>query len=373
MHTFEILIFQLSFNKLQFSLNRFGFWLLAAFGLGVFGVGCQSDGVEPDTQGDVTILGLGEENKDICGEKLTLEMQDETQESRGEAVLFNDEDNFEIQYTLPQGYELVHAKVYLGEIGKMPFIENGTPDLTQFEELNVVKDGKWVFRKPVQQMAACASLAFNIQLKGIADGGIITLWPKGKAMGKGTALEWCLQKCSNAGTPCAGAKQAGQFRTFTLDQWMKVTEARAMLDQQFSAVFPAGLETGCKDKWQFATAEELEHAYPMDGEPQFLDGRVENPARRNKLMAEVIALNLNLAFDKADEKFSASPVQLSQLKIAEGPFSGWTVADIQLEANQAVGNCTSNYSPNQLYEVLHGVNANFAEGKAAKGFLVCPE
>ena len=91
------------------------------------------------------------------------------------------------------------------------------------------------------------------------------------------------------------------------------------------------------------------------------------------MAGQLVAATLSVGFDYADPNYSESAVNLGELTVASGEFSGQTVNQVLELAQNYFGGCISPYTASQLINVLAGINENFVDGNQDHGFLDCPE
>lgn len=181
---------------------------------------------------------------------------------------------------------------------------------------------------------------------------------------------------SSAQTPsaCPG------FRTYTQGGYGTAPSGNnvgTFLNNNFAAVFPAGLEIGCTNKLRLTSATAVRNFLPQTGTPKTLSaGTISNPTKSNYanvFAGQLVTLKLNIQFDNALASFAPSVSNLSNLIISSGTFTGWTVGKLFTEANNCIGGCsTLSYTPTQYNAAIDLVNNAYDNGVVKNNFLVCP-
>lgn len=169
--------------------------------------------------------------------------------------------------------------------------------------------------------------------------------------------------------------QGSTFRTETQDKWGAVPKGNntaAYMYRKFDAAFPNGLVVGCTNKLVFSNPVAITDFLPSNSISAILPfGTKVNPGESlsNVLVAQVVALKLNVGFDEYDTRFSSSPVLLKNLVVKTGILSGKTVQQILQEAENAMGGCASLFSLLDLSDAIAKINQNYENGTFDLGFL----
>lgn len=169
--------------------------------------------------------------------------------------------------------------------------------------------------------------------------------------------------------------QGSSFRTETQDKWGAVPKGNntaAYMNRKFDAAFPNGLTVGCTNKLVFSNAVAITDFLPSTGISAILPfGTKVNPGESlsNVLVAQIVALKLNVGFDEYDARFSSSNVLLKNLVVKTGILAGKTVQQILQEAENAIGGCATLYSLIDLSDAVAKINQNFDNGTFDLGFL----
>lgn len=169
----------------------------------------------------------------------------------------------------------------------------------------------------------------------------------------------------------------GQFRTQTQGGWGSGASGDnpgSYRDAHFDEAFPNGLTIGCDYTLTLTSSQAVENFLPAGGSPYVLLIDMVDPfGFGNTLAAQLVAISLSIGFDNNDAGFADADGSLSQLMIANGIFAGMTIAEVVQEANNFIGQCGSQYSANELNEVLSRINENYVDGRIDNGFLFCDE
>ena len=175
------------------------------------------------------------------------------------------------------------------------------------------------------------------------------------------------------------AQSCTGYATFTQGAWGAPANGNNIgnyLDANFSNAFPSGLEIGCTNKLRLTSASAVRNYLPQGTTPAALpNGTLINPssnAYRNILAGQLVTLALNIGFDNYDSNFASASDHLQDLIIANGPFTGWTVQNVFLEANKKIGGCSSSsFSLSQFNTAIDNINNNYDNGTVNGNFLSC--
>ncbi|MBD0257855.1 MAG: SprB repeat-containing protein, partial [Cytophagales bacterium] len=188
------------------------------------------------------------------------------------------------------------------------------------------------------------------------------------------AIVYCEVKAKPA-PPCKG------FRTQTQGGWGSKPSGNnpgTYLHANFDNAFPNDLVVGCNGGYtlKLTSAQAVTNYLPGGGTPDKLSGNLIDPAGYgNNLAAQLVALTLSVGFDKYDADFGASGVLLENLVITQGIFEGWTVKELLVEANLALGGCDrkTNATFSQIADALDAINNCYVDGTDQPcGYLKCP-
>ena len=173
----------------------------------------------------------------------------------------------------------------------------------------------------------------------------------------------------------------GQFRTQTQGAWgaePEGTNPGTYLHGNFAAAFPQGLTVGCSNRGfsvMYASAADVTEFLPAGGTAAILTDSYINPLSKsikNVLVGHITALALSVGFDQYDPNFGPAAGNLGDLIIASGPFTGKTVNEFLLLANEVLGGCSAEFTPAQISETAALINQNYDSGTVDNAFLTCP-
>ena len=170
-----------------------------------------------------------------------------------------------------------------------------------------------------------------------------------------------------------------EFTTVTQGGWHAKCSGEnwgCMLDHYFSTFFPSGLIIGSNGRFlKLTSALAIHNFLPSSGMPKSLNiGTLLNPTSstlKNTLAGQTVSLTLNCILDANLSSFANATTLLQDLIIASGMFEGWSVGQLLLEANKALGGI-SIYSFSDLSSILDKLNSNYDNGLVNNGLLACP-
>jgi hypothetical protein len=176
------------------------------------------------------------------------------------------------------------------------------------------------------------------------------------------------------------APPCGQMRTQTQGGWGAEpagNNSGTYLHANFQAAFDEGLTVGCYPNNYYiklTSAQAVTNLLPTGGKAAALTSSAVDPASlKNVLVGQLVALKLSVTFDAWDANFGESPVALGDMIIGSGTFKDYTVSQFLAVAEQVLGGCSSEFTPQQVNDAAASINENFDNGSTNKGFLVCPE
>jgi len=175
-------------------------------------------------------------------------------------------------------------------------------------------------------------------------------------------------------TACPG------HRTYTQGGWggnPRGNNPAAFLRDHFEEAFPDGLEIGCMNTLSLSSATAVRNFLPQGGTPSALQaGDLVDPTRNdydNVLAGQLVALTLNVEFDRVFPSFGTSDYMLADLLITSGPFMGWSVGQLLDAANEKIGGCgVQGYTFSQFNQAVSLVNRSYDNGISSNTFLACP-
>ena len=171
----------------------------------------------------------------------------------------------------------------------------------------------------------------------------------------------------------------GTFVAYTQNQWGSPSSNSSVVNylmNNFMAAFPNGLQIGdCGRQLRFTSPLAIRNFLPANGNSRPLSaGTLVDPSRNqcaNSFAAQLVTLNLNINFDQYDTAFAPSGVALKDAVIARGPFAGWTVLQLFLEANHVIGCVGTNSYINELTLAMKFVNNE--NPSSDDPYIVCPD
>lgn len=316
-----------------------------------------------------------------CGYSQLYEARTEDGRAVGAFELKNDEKDLWAVFFPATGFQLESVSLYWGEKEKIPMKADGTPDVDQFEIVNAkpLADGGWHKRLYSKDPIICGTLIANVEASHSGD--LFSAWVTKSNLGSRLAgVEYCRQSCSNLAKGCALDIPDQMPITVTQSQWISKDQAQngqlEILENHFKNAFPDGLTIGCEHRCVFNSVEALMNILPLAGAANALEEELVDPEKgtiENRLLGELIALKLTIGFDHFLTNFSPAPMELVVLEISDGAFKGWSIGDLLTEAESVIGGCATNYSPQQIMQVIINVNEAFASPARNSGFLRCPE
>lgn len=184
---------------------------------------------------------------------------------------------------------------------------------------------------------------------------------------------------ANSSSSTTIAPPCGQLRTQTQGGWGSTPSGNnpgTYLHANFQAVFGESLTVGCyPDNFyvKLTSAQAVTNLLPVGGKAAVLTSNAVDPTSlKNVLVGQLVALKLSVAFDASDDNFGGSSVSLGKMIIGSGTFKGATVFKFLAMAEQVLGGCSAEFTPQQVVETASSINENFVDGKINNGFLICP-
>lgn len=312
---------------------------------------------------------------EFCGDAELLNVNGADDRSIGVLELQNDAEFLWVTVSPASGMKLKSLPAFIGDFHQCPRKVTGANSYDQFpiQANEFEQGGAWAARIPLTQLEPCvfAALQFSVESpKGILVGELLS--GRGEQITAG--IEYCIRQCNHHLSACSLDDPEKLPRTLPQEEWVENSTLRSQIKEAFAARYPNGITIGCNQQIRFTSADNLLASLPMMGKPQPLvnmdldakPGKVDN-----QLAGELLTLDLAIQLDAHFEGFSTGTVPLYALEITSGAFEDWTLSELQKEANIVLGACTSNFTPAQITEVLHEVNANFVTGKEPGTILRC--
>jgi hypothetical protein len=311
----------------------------------------------------------------FCGEAELLNVNGQSGSSIGVLELQNDPEFLWITVTPPSGMKLSSLSLFVGDQHQCPRKATGANDYAQFpiQAPEVADGGVWSARIPLEQLAPCVFTALQFTVQS-PDGPLSGELLSGRGDHIIPGIEYCIRRCDFQKSAC-GLGDAGKLpRTVPQEAWTRDPKLGNQLREAFATRYPQGLTLGCNNQLTFTSPEDILGSLPMKGKALPLaatEAAVKPGMLDNQLAGELLTLDLAIQLDAHYADFSEGQVPLYALQVTKGAFEGWTLAELQQEGNSVLGACTSNFTPEQIAEVLHGINANFVLGKPAGDQLRC--
>jgi choice-of-anchor A domain-containing protein/uncharacterized repeat protein (TIGR01451 family) len=163
------------------------------------------------------------------------------------------------------------------------------------------------------------------------------------------------------------------FTTYTQGGWGSPSNSAPgkIRDLYFYTVFPSGLTVGSTYTIKLTSAAAVKNFLPQGGTAAALtQNYVDATNKINVLAGQVVALKLNIEFDKAG-KIGTNSTNLEDLYILSGTFAGMKVADFMAIANKALGGESTSYSISDINAAATAINENFDNGTTDNSYLTC--
>ena len=324
-----------------------------------------------------------------CGNKFDTTLVNYNGALSGTIEIMNDQNGYHVTITEPYtDYKITRVQLLYGT--KQHVIDNllGIVDCATTQPRN--PDTVINYHPDVDSMVTislpfdtlnCIFMNANITLaKRDAAGNLLHsffIWSNGTANPSQNPCQQYFEFCKQTCNPSPGSDSCGQLRTQTQNGWGSddtASHARKYLDSNFAHAFPAGLKVGCGAGFSvtMTTAQAIRTLLPTDGKAEALRRSYTDPTSlRNKLVGELIALTLNVGFDKYDSTFGHATKHLEDMYIREGKFKGWTVAQFLATANKTLGKCISSHNLEDYWNWARKINENYLNGTQDKHRLVC--
>jgi hypothetical protein len=194
-------------------------------------------------------------------------------------------------------------------------------------------------------------------------------------------IEYAPECCDDSGGTDEGCT------TYTQGGWGAPAHGNnpgTIRDAVFATCFPSGLVIGCVGgrSVTFTSAAAIEAYLPAGGPPSVLteddDGALDPTSTgAGVLGGQLIAAKMNVCADANYADFPECDLgAIGGLCYEDdtSPLDGMTVAEIILAADEAIGGCSTDYTPNELNTALTNINENFHDGNDDLGYLVaCPD
>jgi hypothetical protein len=310
-----------------------------------------------------------------CGEAGLTDVRSVTGQSLGLLEIFNDSVNLYVSYSPPTGATLTAFQIYYGDPQALPRGADHAVDPSQFplHSAGLQEVSERTVYMDWGDMPSCITVAayFELQQNGKAITGIAGWTPNADAQ---LGVSYCRKSCNVVVLQCNLADGVVLPQTLPQDQWASpaATEPQGLLRSHFNRIFPQGISLGCNERLNYATADLALAALPSVGPALPLAPQGNAPARDGNMLAgELLSLTLMAQLDEVTLEFTPHSAPLKRLVVSTGAFEGWSVEEVIQEANIVLGGCTTNFSADQIYEVVREINLAFAAG-GNNQFLRCP-
>jgi hypothetical protein len=175
--------------------------------------------------------------------------------------------------------------------------------------------------------------------------------------------------------PGAGGSGGAAFTTYTQGGWgarPKGNNPGQLLKAKFSTVYPGGsVSIGMSKVVTFTSAAAIETFLPAGGTAAAFSKSETNPksTAAGVFAGQVLALRLSVDFSNA----GITRLGLGDLKVVSGPLAGYTVTQVLLMGNAAIGGYAAYLPAGVTIAVLNSaidaINNNFDNGTTNHGYL----
>jgi hypothetical protein len=169
-----------------------------------------------------------------------------------------------------------------------------------------------------------------------------------------------------------GTGSCPTFRTQTQGGWGAKPSGNnpgALLANNFSAVYPAGVQIGGAKTLRFTSAAAVQAFLPQGGTPAALTASAVNPttSAAGVFAGQVLALQLSVDFSNA----AITRYGLGALKVQSGKLVGYTVAQVLALANSVLGGgaVPAGLTISDINNIVDTINNNFDDGTVDRGYL----
>ncbi|MEZ4649637.1 MAG: hypothetical protein R3E97_12805 [Candidatus Eisenbacteria bacterium] len=341
---------------------------------------------------------------DPCGEVTSVRLLAGQTIDVGTVTVENDGVELCVTYQTSGDWLLyeTHLDIRL-ELGDVPQTKSGNPKVGKFahsHDLSGVTSDEYCFS--LSELGYTSGMNLVVAAHGVVervvDGQSVqeeTAWGEGPEFpGNSWAmyLGHTVQEC-NEDPPF----EEGDFTTHTQGEWggecLDPSDPSCyLIDHWFDCLSDgesATLVIGCLELGgetiTFNTPESLIDYLPIFGSSQALvdsyydpqliedeEGSFWQGGEGGELVGQIVALQLNIAFDSCDPDFGVSEASFGELLVCaeDSPFFGSTVEAVLAEANSAIGGCGSVYTYEELTAALAAINETFVPGEPV-GSYVC--
>jgi hypothetical protein len=354
------------------------FLALAAF---ISLLSCTKDELAPVNS--AANLNIDLRNDDPCITSKTVDLMAGQHLYVGSVTVSFDVSHVYVKFASSGDWYMGMTHLYVGDCAAIPTNRGGNPRIGNFPHKKshspIVQE--FTYKISRSTLGECFCIAAHAEVHLQNDSGEViqseTAWGAGERFNDNNwamFFDFCIEDCEPP-TDCDE-----QLRTQTIGGWGSTPNGQnpgAYLHQNFSVAFPDGLTVGCAEGFtiHFTTAQAITDFLPDGGTAGALSQSFVNPHPddlANVLASQMIALTLSVKFDQEFPDFGpSSSFQLHQMVIAGGPFMGWTVEQVMMEGNKALGGCPTDYSFSDLNEAISKINENYVDGVVNNNYLGC--
>lgn len=314
-----------------------------------------------------------------CDSAITLELLAGQTIPVGSVSISSDGTYLTVVYTTTGGWLIDETHLFVGSCSDVPLNAACNPKIGLFPYSadHIPGVSSYAYVIPLSSIPDCFCFIAHAAVSNASLGGGVseeTAFSNGENELPGDRWGWfsifCQEDCNAVTDSCL-------YRTQTQGGWGSVPSGNnpgAYLHANFDGAFPSGVTIGCTYTITLNSAQAVTDFLPQGGGPVALTAVYVNPASPliSTLAGNLLAVSLALGFDSYDSSFGSSVGYLGDLIITSGTFSGWTLTNLVVEANLALGGCSSSYSLSELNDALANASSSFTDGDSASGFLTCP-
>lgn len=319
------------------------------------------------------------------GQSLTVPLLTEEAGVVGHATIGNSESILTVTVAADEGWTLQKVRVGLGtKLGHIPQTRHGEPIPGRFPLQARPHDGatsrEWRLPLVVEpDTTLYFAVQAEVKKKGSQDDDkdcvVEFAWGEGTAFPKLKGSMYFTYTVQRPMPPTL----VGLYRTYPQEQWgAPGSDGAAYLQANFASVFPDGVRVGSSLGFTalYTDATAISELLPESGPtvPLTRDS-VNSRTIRNSLVANTLALALNVGFDASRPDFAPGTLPLEQLVIADAasPFYGMRVGEVLGLANEYLsGRGGVTFTGDELNDGVLRINQTFENGTVDLGFVALP-
>lgn len=328
------------------------------------------------------------------GQSMTVPLLSEGAGVVGRTTIANSESTLTVTVVADEGWTLQQVRVGLGTtLSQIPQTRHGEPIPGRFPLQAKPQDGattrEWRLPLLVEpDTVLYFAVEAEVKKKELKDGDkkaqkndddkncvVDYAWGEGTRFPKQNGSMYFTYTVQRPGPPTL----AGLYRTWTQEQWgAPGSDAAAYLQANFASVFPDGIRVGARVGFtaQFTDATAIVELLPQSGPPVPLTRNSVNPRTiGNSLVANTLALALNVGFDASQPDSAPGILPLEQLVVADpaSPFYGLRVGEVLAFANEYLSNRgLVTFTGEELNDCVLRINRTFENGTVDLGFVALP-